>query len=1063
MKTKMTATFFAMLAVGTATAEDRGTLVENSGVKGGVVVHLGCGYGQATANLHSGDRFLIYGLDENADAVEAAKGHIASKDVYGQVSAETYDGKNLPFGDNIVNLVVVEDAAQVTAAEIKRVLVPKGMALVKSGSAFLNGSGLIKAGIVEGWGRYRKPWPADIDEWPQFLYDSSNNAVSRDRRVGKPRHLQWFAGPRHTRDHDALASMSAMTSSDGRVFYIFDEGPTSLTHQPADWKLIARDAFNGKLLWKRNISSWMTHLYNFRAGPVQLPRRLVSVGDKVYATLSFDVPVQKLDGATGKTLMTYEGSGDAEEMIWHDGMLLVVKGDPGLWVEESPNCHGYWDIAEQEEGTIPKQIVAYHAETGKLLWQADDPELKTLVPLSLCAQGEKVFYLDGQQLHCLNAGDGKEVWAAPFETSGSFLRAYAPTVVAHEDVIMCLHLRRGLQAFSVETGKRLWKTEKASIGFASPGDVLVKDGKAWLLPMDKSKVEFNGFQETVAVAIDIHTGEVAKTVPSVKNQHHHRCFRNKATARGIIMGYSGVQIFDWEKGSTDVNQWVRGVCQYGMMPANGLLYVPPDPCRCYSSVKLNGFCIFSETNSLERAEIKPVLEKGPEYGRKKSAGAGEGQWPSYRGGPGRYAVAGGEGIPGELSVKWEVSAAGPSITAPVVAGGMVYMAERDAYTVQSHDAETGEERWRYLANGPVDSPPTVASGFCVFGCGDGSVYCLTADDGGLVWRFKVSALERRIGSDDRLESPWPVNGSVLIVRDTVYFSAGRSSHLFGGIRLFGLDLETGNVKCSTVIQSRPNNRTGALPDILICREDQLHMRNVHFDYDLNIEEPAVIPGFVDRHGSFLDDGSTEEQKVAARAAAKPKKRPPANPAMTSGKSLLDGAWFHRTVIGAEGQIYAKNDNTVYTVITPYTRLKGQRRKTPQKFNQTGKGYHQKYTRYETQWFPVGVTIKQVTGRTVGWSVDEPIQPRAILLAGDRLYLAGWEDGIHIEKITGRVKGGKKPERANRLWVYSAEDGMRLAEYPLSAEPVWDGIAAARGRLYVALKSGQILCLGEESK
>ena len=51
-----------------------------------------------------------------ADAVAEAKEHIASRNLYGQISAETYDGENLPFGDNIVNLVIVENAAQVTAA-----------------------------------------------------------------------------------------------------------------------------------------------------------------------------------------------------------------------------------------------------------------------------------------------------------------------------------------------------------------------------------------------------------------------------------------------------------------------------------------------------------------------------------------------------------------------------------------------------------------------------------------------------------------------------------------------------------------------------------------------------------------------------------------------------------------------------------------------------------------------------------------------------------------------------------------------------------------------------------
>ena len=38
---------------------------------------------------------------------------------------------------------------------------------------------------------------------------------------------------------------------------------------------------------------------------------------------------------------------------------------------------------------------------------------------------------------------------------------------------------------------------------------------------------------------------------------------------------------------------------------------------------------------------------------------------------------------------------------------------------------------------------------------------------------------------------WPVHGSVLVENDTVYFAAGRSSFLDGGIYLFGLDVATG--------------------------------------------------------------------------------------------------------------------------------------------------------------------------------------------------------------------------------------------------------------------------------
>ncbi len=893
-------------------------------------------------------------------------------------------------------------------------LVPKGVVLVKSGSALLNSAGVKKERTVDGWDRYRKPWPADIDEWPQFLYDSSNNAVSRDKRVGKPRHLQWFAGPRHTRDHDALASMSAMTSSDGRVFYIFDEGPTSLSHQPADWKLIARDAFNGKLLWKRRISSWMTHLYNFRAGPAQLPRRLVSVGDKVYVTLSFEAPVQKLDGATGRTLMTCEGSDDAEEMIWHDGMLLAVKGDPGFWIEQSPNCHGYWDIAEEEAGRIPKQIRAYDAETGKLLWKVDDHNLKTLVPLSLCAWGEKVFYLDGKQLHCLSAADGKPLWAASFETSGNFLRAYAPTVVVHDDVIMCLHLRQGLQGFSVETGKRLWKTEKASIGFASPGDVLVRDGKAWMLPMDKSKMEFDGFAETVAVAIDIHTGEVAKTVPFVKNQHHHRCFRDKATESCILMGYSGIQVFDWERGTTDLNRWIRGLCQFGMMPANGYIYVPPDPCRCSSHEKANGFYVLSEETSLDGMKVEPVLEKGEEYGRKRSEATSPNDWATYRGNAARDRGTN-DVLPEKLTFKWEANI-GKSVTASVVAGNRVVLADRDAYTVYCLNAADGKQSWRFMANGPIDSPPTLAGGFCVFGCGDGSVYCLSAENGHLVWRFKVSGLERRIGSEDRLESPWRINGSVLVLDGTVYFCAGRSSHLDGGIKLFGLELATGEKKYFSEVVSQPNSESGSLSDILAIGRAGIHMRHVTFDREL-----------------------------------KPKKNLP-----KTVKAMLDDSWFHRQWGAYREQLFANNDGGTYTVSTPYSGLSGRRRKDPRKYNQTGRGFHQKYTRYETEWFPIGVTIEKVGV----WRIEEAFQPRAMVVAGNRLVLAGWLDGMHIGKKTGLPVGGKPLDRISVLRVYSTEDGSRISEYKLESEPVWDSAAAAHGKLFLSLKSGKVVCLGE---
>ncbi|MGD8499911.1 MAG: hypothetical protein PVJ86_04645, partial [Phycisphaerales bacterium] len=44
-------------------------MLEASGVKGGLVVHLGCGGGSLTAALRANDSYLVNGLDTNPEKV----------------------------------------------------------------------------------------------------------------------------------------------------------------------------------------------------------------------------------------------------------------------------------------------------------------------------------------------------------------------------------------------------------------------------------------------------------------------------------------------------------------------------------------------------------------------------------------------------------------------------------------------------------------------------------------------------------------------------------------------------------------------------------------------------------------------------------------------------------------------------------------------------------------------------------------------------------------------------------------------------------------------------------
>jgi SAM-dependent methyltransferase len=308
-------------------------ILDASGVKGGLIVHVNCGDGKLTAALGANDSYLVHGLDAEAKNIEQARKHIQSLKLYGKVSVEQLRGNRLPYTDNLVNLIFSEQQIDVPMDEILRVLVPNGVAYIKKGSI---------------WTKTVKPRPKEIDEWTHYMHDAGGNAVAHDSVVGPPRHLQWVGSPRWARHHDHIASMSALVSTGGRIFYIIDEGPKASIQLPPKWFLVARDAFNGTILWKQPILSWNTHLWPLKSGPAQLPRRLVAVGERVYVTLGLDAPLTVLEAATGRTIRTYEDTKTTEEVIASDGVLfLLVTDSPVKWKDFRPESTYIWDPKER--------------------------------------------------------------------------------------------------------------------------------------------------------------------------------------------------------------------------------------------------------------------------------------------------------------------------------------------------------------------------------------------------------------------------------------------------------------------------------------------------------------------------------------------------------------------------------------------------------------------------------------------------------------------------------------------------------------------------------------------
>jgi len=217
----------AVLLGGTAVAENVGEIVEQSGVQGGLVVHLGCGDGKTTAALKSNGAFMVHGLDPDAALVEKARRELLAKGEYGPVSFAQWTGDRLPYIDNFVNLLVAEKPGRVGKDEMMRVLAPHGVLMLRE-----NGK----------WVKTVKPRPKEIDDWTHYLYGPGNNAVSKDMLVGPPRRMQWVGGPRYSRHHDRMSSITAAVSAGGRIFYVIDEAPPVSI-------LTAFSAQTGEKLW----------------------------------------------------------------------------------------------------------------------------------------------------------------------------------------------------------------------------------------------------------------------------------------------------------------------------------------------------------------------------------------------------------------------------------------------------------------------------------------------------------------------------------------------------------------------------------------------------------------------------------------------------------------------------------------------------------------------------------------------------------------------------------------------------------------------------------------------
>jgi outer membrane protein assembly factor BamB len=620
-----------------------------------------------------------------------------------------------------------------------------------------------------------------------------------------------------------------------------------------------------------------------------------------------------------------------------------------------------------------------------------------------------------------------------------------------------------ITALSAADGKPLWTCPDPPSGYRSPEDLFVIDDTLWHAPLAY------GLDPAVFRGRDMKTGEVrAEFAPDIdlnRSFGHHRCHRGRATSRYVLTSCLGVEFVDLAKQQWHINHWVRGACLYGIMPANGMIYAPQHPCACYQMAKLYGFCALAPATD-DKAENRKLrsadqLERGPAYEQienRESEIENPHDWPTYRHDIRR---SGSTPMPVStaLTKKWR-TAVGGKLSSVTAAGSRVFLASVDRHMLFALDSEDGSVCWSFTANGRIDSPPSICAGKVVFGSCDGSVYCLRATDGALVWRYRPQTANRKMMFFDQLEATHPVHGSVSVKDGKAYFIAGRTAVLDGGLHFVCLDVHTGREQFNHNLSFPPGGKKWdsfidwvdmgtLLSDILVGDDTRIYLRTQPLDYSGAVAE-------------LLTPAQTRDANTARH--------------LIPATGFLDDDYWHRSY-----WLYGNWRTQSYIYYQDGLRNPAGRILVVDDSRIFGFGRKRKYYRWTTpiehELFamdknPSPVKAKGGKGGTHlprRWQQEIPFFAYAMVKADTTVFAAGPPDIVDEERVWRNLGAEevqaclKKQDEAFRgtagghLWAVDAKDGTKIKELILDSPPVWDGMAAACNKLYVTLRDGSVVC------
>ncbi len=273
-------------------------IIAESGIKKGYALVLDCGRGRLAYELAKRTDLKIVGLEKDPEKLAAARKNLEAAGLLGtRIVVEPWDMESLPsyFANLIVSDgMLLTGRTDGTTEQGQRILRPWGGVACLS---FHTDDGV-------DWRRYARGPLEGAGAWTQQYGDPQNTACSGDELVYGPLGILWFGEPGPMGMVERHARAQSPVAMDGRMFMEGEE------------LVMAVDAFNGTLLWKREMPGAVRVKIKADCGNLVVTKDglYVAAGDRCH----------RLDPATGETIRVYKMPGSVDGAARRWGYISVV-------------------------------------------------------------------------------------------------------------------------------------------------------------------------------------------------------------------------------------------------------------------------------------------------------------------------------------------------------------------------------------------------------------------------------------------------------------------------------------------------------------------------------------------------------------------------------------------------------------------------------------------------------------------------------------------------------------------------------------------------------------------